>query len=197
MADPELSVLLLMAVAAFSADGALEKMINLPFGTFPGAAFLGLAARDAGSPRGSRWPAVLVIRTSCRPPASEGTSAVEATFVVCALIALGATARVASPRGERLISFDDYFVSPAENLVAETVLVPDELLVMVERPLVLLDGPARRTALVAPASSPPRPLGSSPLPQHRPHPSYTPPDLVRIWSDKNRFGPLRRSTPPP
>lgn len=35
------------AVAAFSADGALEKMINLPFGTFPGAAFLGLATTDA------------------------------------------------------------------------------------------------------------------------------------------------------
>ncbi len=35
------------AVAAFGADGALEKMIKLPFGTFPGAAFLGLATTDA------------------------------------------------------------------------------------------------------------------------------------------------------
>ena len=29
------------AVAAFGADGAMEKMLKLPFGTFPGAAFLG------------------------------------------------------------------------------------------------------------------------------------------------------------
>jgi xanthine dehydrogenase YagS FAD-binding subunit len=51
-----------------------------------------------------------------------------------ALLALGATARVASPRGERLVAFDDYFVSPADNLVAETVLAPDELLVEVSVP---------------------------------------------------------------
>lgn len=35
------------SVAAFGADGAMEKMIKLPFGTFPGAAFLGLATTDA------------------------------------------------------------------------------------------------------------------------------------------------------
>ena len=35
------------AVAAFSAPGALEKQLNLPFGTFPGSAFLGLATTDA------------------------------------------------------------------------------------------------------------------------------------------------------
>jgi conserved hypothetical protein TIGR03086 len=34
------------AVAAFDAPGALEKMIELPFGTFPGAAFMGLATTD-------------------------------------------------------------------------------------------------------------------------------------------------------
>jgi xanthine dehydrogenase YagS FAD-binding subunit len=51
-----------------------------------------------------------------------------------ALIALGATARIASPRGERRVSFDEYFVSPADNLVAETVIAPDELLVEVVVP---------------------------------------------------------------
>ena len=34
------------AVAAFGAPGALQKMIELPFGTFPGAAFMGLASTD-------------------------------------------------------------------------------------------------------------------------------------------------------
>jgi uncharacterized protein (TIGR03086 family) len=34
------------AVDAFSRPGALEKTIELPFGTFPGAAFLGLATTD-------------------------------------------------------------------------------------------------------------------------------------------------------
>ena len=33
-------------IAAFGAPGALEKMIELPFGTFPGAAFMGLASTD-------------------------------------------------------------------------------------------------------------------------------------------------------
>jgi uncharacterized protein (TIGR03086 family) len=35
------------AVAAFGAPGAQEKMITLPFGTLPGAAFLGIATTDA------------------------------------------------------------------------------------------------------------------------------------------------------
>ena len=51
-----------------------------------------------------------------------------------ALIALGAVARVASPRGERLIAFDDYFVLPTQNLVGETALAPNELLVDVTVP---------------------------------------------------------------
>jgi len=34
--------------------------------------------------------------------------------------------------------------------------------------------PARHTALMTPVSSPPHPLGSSPLPPHGPHPAYTP-----------------------
>jgi uncharacterized protein (TIGR03086 family) len=34
------------ALAAFGADGALTKMVKLPFGEFPGAAFMGLATMD-------------------------------------------------------------------------------------------------------------------------------------------------------
>lgn len=34
------------AIDAFSRPGALEKQIELPFGTFPGVAFLGLATTD-------------------------------------------------------------------------------------------------------------------------------------------------------
>jgi uncharacterized protein (TIGR03086 family) len=33
-------------VAAFSADGVMEKMLTLPFGQMPGAAFVGIAATD-------------------------------------------------------------------------------------------------------------------------------------------------------
>lgn len=33
-------------VAAFGADGAMSKMLSLPFGQMPGAAFLGLATTD-------------------------------------------------------------------------------------------------------------------------------------------------------
>src|SRR5262245_27110617 len=35
------------AVAAFNEPGAQEKMLTLPFGTMPGAAFMGLATTDA------------------------------------------------------------------------------------------------------------------------------------------------------
>jgi uncharacterized protein (TIGR03086 family) len=34
------------ALVAFGADGALDRIITLPFGTFPGAAFMGLATVD-------------------------------------------------------------------------------------------------------------------------------------------------------
>jgi uncharacterized protein (TIGR03086 family) len=34
------------ALAAFGADGALTKTVKLPFGEFPGAAFMGLATMD-------------------------------------------------------------------------------------------------------------------------------------------------------
>jgi xanthine dehydrogenase YagS FAD-binding subunit len=51
-----------------------------------------------------------------------------------ALVALGAEARIASARRERTVSLDRFFVGPAENLVAETCLEPDELLVEVFLP---------------------------------------------------------------
>ena len=35
-----------LSLDAFGAPGALEKMVELPFGTFPGGAFLGLAMTD-------------------------------------------------------------------------------------------------------------------------------------------------------
>ncbi len=35
-----------IAVGAFAADGALERTVRLPFGEFPGAAVLGMAALD-------------------------------------------------------------------------------------------------------------------------------------------------------
>lgn len=51
-----------------------------------------------------------------------------------ALVALGAKALIAARDGRRTVSFDDYFVAPGQNLVAETVLRPDELLVEVSVP---------------------------------------------------------------
>src|SRR5438309_9097768 len=35
------------AVAAFRSEGAMEKMMNLPFGQMPGAIFVNIAATDA------------------------------------------------------------------------------------------------------------------------------------------------------
>jgi xanthine dehydrogenase YagS FAD-binding subunit len=51
-----------------------------------------------------------------------------------ALVALDAIAHVASPAGMRTIPFDEYFVGPDVDLLRETVLAPDELLVAVEVP---------------------------------------------------------------
>ena len=45
-----------------------------------------------------------------------------------ALLALGAEAQVVSPRGERTITFDDYFIGPDQDLLRENVLAPDDLL---------------------------------------------------------------------
>lgn len=51
-----------------------------------------------------------------------------------ALTALGARGHAMSPDGERTIDFDEYFVSPRVNLLQETVLRPDELLLDVAVP---------------------------------------------------------------
>lgn len=51
-----------------------------------------------------------------------------------ALVALGASARVIRGESERRISFDDYFIGPDQDLLRETVLGPDELLVEVVVP---------------------------------------------------------------
>lgn len=51
-----------------------------------------------------------------------------------ALLALDARARIASIEGERWVSFSEYFVGPRENLLGETVLRADELLIEVVVP---------------------------------------------------------------
>ena len=48
-----------------------------------------------------------------------------------ALLALNAQARIAGPDGERTVSFDDYFVSPSEDILRENILRENELLVEV------------------------------------------------------------------
>jgi len=53
-----------------------------------------------------------------------------------ALVALDAEAVVASAEGERIIRFDDYFVTPRENLLAENVLAPGDILTAVRVPYV-------------------------------------------------------------
>lgn len=48
-----------------------------------------------------------------------------------ALVALDARARIASPSGERIVPFAKYFIGPREDLLRETVLAPDEVMVEV------------------------------------------------------------------
>jgi xanthine dehydrogenase YagS FAD-binding subunit len=45
-----------------------------------------------------------------------------------ALLALNATAKVASPSGVRDVPFDQYFIGPREDVLRETVLQPNELM---------------------------------------------------------------------
>ncbi|MEJ2080463.1 MAG: xanthine dehydrogenase family protein subunit M [Acidobacteriota bacterium] len=45
-----------------------------------------------------------------------------------ALVALGARARVAGPDGTRIVSLEEFFVRPEEDVTKETVLRPDEIL---------------------------------------------------------------------
>lgn len=51
-----------------------------------------------------------------------------------ALLALNASAQVASPSGQRTVPFDEYFVGPREDVMRENVLQSNELLVNVQVP---------------------------------------------------------------
>ena len=51
-----------------------------------------------------------------------------------ALIALDAEFVIRSPRGERVLKAEDYFVGPAINIIRMTVLEPDELLTAIRIP---------------------------------------------------------------
>lgn len=51
-----------------------------------------------------------------------------------ALVALDARARIASAEGERWVAFSEYFISPRQNLLNETVLGCNELLIEVVVP---------------------------------------------------------------
>ena len=48
-----------------------------------------------------------------------------------ALLALNAQAKIAGPAGERMVPFDSYFVGPRQDILNESVLKPEELLVEV------------------------------------------------------------------
>lgn len=51
-----------------------------------------------------------------------------------ALIALGATVRIAGARGERAVPLEKFFVTPRQNVRRENILLPDEVLTAVEVP---------------------------------------------------------------
>src|SRR5215468_5775017 len=51
-----------------------------------------------------------------------------------ALLALNASGKVASPSGERMVPFDQYFHGPREDVLTENVLKPNELLTEVTVP---------------------------------------------------------------
>src|ERR687885_1406018 len=51
-----------------------------------------------------------------------------------ALLALNAQAKIAGPDGERAVAFDNYFISPREDVLRENVLKPNEILVEVQIP---------------------------------------------------------------
>ncbi|MBI4445969.1 MAG: xanthine dehydrogenase family protein subunit M [Acidobacteria bacterium] len=48
-----------------------------------------------------------------------------------ALLALDARAKLAGPAGERTVPFDNYFISPREDVLRENILKPDEILLEV------------------------------------------------------------------
>lgn len=51
-----------------------------------------------------------------------------------ALMALGASARVVSPKGERTVSMDDYFIGPRTDILRETILTHNEIMINVQIP---------------------------------------------------------------
>lgn len=51
-----------------------------------------------------------------------------------ALVALGATARIVGPTGERLVPMEKFFVLPRQNVRRENVLLPNEILADLEVP---------------------------------------------------------------
>jgi xanthine dehydrogenase YagS FAD-binding subunit len=51
-----------------------------------------------------------------------------------ALLALGASAKIAGPSGERVVSLDDYFIGPRQDVLRENILKPEEILVEVQIP---------------------------------------------------------------
>jgi xanthine dehydrogenase YagS FAD-binding subunit len=51
-----------------------------------------------------------------------------------ALLALNARAKIAGPDGERLVPFDNYFISPREDVLRENILKPNEVMTEVSIP---------------------------------------------------------------
>jgi xanthine dehydrogenase YagS FAD-binding subunit len=51
-----------------------------------------------------------------------------------ALLALNASTKIAASSGERTVAFDSYFIGPREDVLRETVLKPNELMVDVTVP---------------------------------------------------------------
>jgi xanthine dehydrogenase YagS FAD-binding subunit len=49
-------------------------------------------------------------------------------------MAYGASVRLVSERGERMVKLEDFFVSPADDPTRETVVEPDEILVEIVAP---------------------------------------------------------------
>lgn len=53
-----------------------------------------------------------------------------------ALVALGATFKIAGPSGERTVAAADFFVLPKQNAIRENILGPDDILVSIHLPAV-------------------------------------------------------------
>lgn len=51
------------------------------------------------------------------------------------LLALGASVRIAGPKGERLVPLDDFFTLPSKNVLRENILEPNEIVTEVVVPM--------------------------------------------------------------